>query len=134
MRALRFLSTLALLAASQLAAAPAVAAQATAQAAAQAADRIDYAMLSRIREEGLQRSQVMDLVSWIADVHGPRLTGSPGFKEAGDWAVLPGRLEMQRRRRDRRATGWKDRRQRCKPILDKVQKGKKGSKRAKAGA
>jgi carboxypeptidase Q len=44
-------------------------------------------MLGRIRDEGMQRSQVMDIVSWLADVKGPRLTGSPGFKAAGDWTI-----------------------------------------------
>ncbi|MGQ0646546.1 MAG: M20/M25/M40 family metallo-hydrolase [Gemmatimonadaceae bacterium] len=53
----------------------------------QAPEKLDYIMLGRIRDEGLQRSQVMDLMSWMADVHGPRLTGSPGFKGAGQWAV-----------------------------------------------
>lgn len=52
-----------------------------------AQEKIDYQMLGRIREEGLQRSQVMETISWLADVHGPRLTGSPGFKAAGAWAV-----------------------------------------------
>ena len=27
----------------------------------------------------------MDIVSWLADVYGPRVTGSPGFRQAGDW-------------------------------------------------
>jgi hypothetical protein len=52
-----------------------------------AQEKLDYQMLGRIREEGLQRSQVMQTLSWLADVHGPRLTGSPGFKSAGAWAV-----------------------------------------------
>lgn len=54
---------------------------------AQTPERLDYATLGRIREEGLQRSQVMETLSWLADVHGPRLTGSPGFKGAGQWAA-----------------------------------------------
>ena len=29
----------------------------------------------------------MDHVGWLSDVYGPRLTGSPGFKQAADWAV-----------------------------------------------
>ena len=52
-----------------------------------AQEKLDYQMLGRIREEGLQRSQVMETLSWLADVHGPRLTGSPGFKSAGAWAM-----------------------------------------------
>jgi carboxypeptidase Q len=52
-----------------------------------AQDPLDYALLVRIQDEGLTRSQVMDHVEWLADVYGPRLTGSPGFKQAADWAV-----------------------------------------------
>jgi hypothetical protein len=48
---------------------------------------LDYATLARIQDEGLSRSQVMDHVGWLSDVAGPRLTGSPGFKQAADWAV-----------------------------------------------
>jgi len=54
---------------------------------AQSPERLDYQMLGRIREEGMQRSQVMDIISWLSDVKGPRLTGSPGFREAGDWTI-----------------------------------------------
>ena len=39
----------------------------------------------RIKEEGLQRSQAMDHVSWLADVYGPRLTGGPGIRQAAEW-------------------------------------------------
>ncbi|HEX4945256.1 MAG TPA: M20/M25/M40 family metallo-hydrolase [Blastocatellia bacterium] len=47
---------------------------------------LDYAMLGKIRDEGLQRSQVMDHISWLSDVYGPRLTGSPAIKQASQWA------------------------------------------------
>lgn len=49
-------------------------------------EEVDQAMISAIRDEGLAHSQAMDHVSWIADVYGPRVTGSPGFKQAADWA------------------------------------------------
>jgi len=55
--------------------------------AAQALEIIDYRVLTQIRDEGLNRSQAMDIVSWLADVHGPRLTGSPGYTRAADWAA-----------------------------------------------
>ena len=55
--------------------------------AAAAQEKIDTAMVARIRAEGLQRSQVMETLGWLTDVYGPRLTGSPGFEEAGMWAV-----------------------------------------------
>jgi carboxypeptidase Q len=49
--------------------------------------RADAAVMARIHEEGTQRSQVMEHVIWLADVFGPRLTGSPGIEQAGDWAL-----------------------------------------------
>ena len=52
-----------------------------------AQERLDYAALGKIQDEGLKRSQVMDHAWWLSDVYGPRLTGSPGIKQAGDWAV-----------------------------------------------
>ena len=50
-------------------------------------EKLDYAMLGRIRDEGLSRSQVMDHISWLSDVYGPRLTGSPGIQQASEWAM-----------------------------------------------
>lgn len=50
------------------------------------AEQLDYPMLARIRDEGLQRSQVMEHISWLSDVYGPRLTGSPAIKQASQWA------------------------------------------------
>jgi hypothetical protein len=34
-----------------------------------------------------QNSQVMEISSWLTDVYGPRLTGSPNTQKAGEWAV-----------------------------------------------
>ena len=42
---------------------------------------------ARIREEGTKNSQVMKTVQVLADVYGPRLTGSPNLKAAGEWAA-----------------------------------------------
>src|SRR5258706_558313 len=39
----------------------------------------------RIREEGLNHSQVMQTLSYLTDVIGPRLTGSPNLKRANEW-------------------------------------------------
>ncbi len=63
-----------------------LAASAIALASAQT-DTLDYPMLSRIRDEGLSRSQVMDHISWLSDVYGPRLTGSPAIQQASEWAM-----------------------------------------------
>jgi hypothetical protein len=54
---------------------------------AQPAETLDYATLARIREEGLLRSQVMDHAAWLTDNFGPRITGTPQMRQAGDWAV-----------------------------------------------
>src|SRR5262249_2916801 len=51
------------------------------------AEKLDYAMLGKIRDEGLSHSQVMDHVSWLSDVYGPRLTGSPAIQQASEWAM-----------------------------------------------
>ena len=56
-----------------------------AQAAPPVADRVDFDALYKIKEEGLQRSQVMDITSYLTDVYGPRLTNSPNIKAAADW-------------------------------------------------
>ena len=53
-------------------------------------DHADLDAIYRIKEEGLQRSQVMDTAWFLTDVHGPRLTNSPGMRRAADWAI--GRL------------------------------------------
>ena len=50
-------------------------------------EKLDYATIGRIRDEGLNRSQVMDHISWLTDVYGPRLTGSPAIQQASDWAI-----------------------------------------------
>jgi hypothetical protein len=49
-------------------------------------ERVDLDAIYKIKDEGLNRSQVMDTLSYLTDVHGPRLTGSPQIKAAGDWA------------------------------------------------
>ncbi|MES2179973.1 MAG: M20/M25/M40 family metallo-hydrolase [Gemmatimonadota bacterium] len=47
----------------------------------------DAATLARIRDEGMNRSQVIELFSHLTNVIGPRLTGSPAFKQSVDWSV-----------------------------------------------
>jgi hypothetical protein len=41
--------------------------------------------IAMIREEGLNHSQVMQTLSYLSDVIGPRLTGSPNLKRANEW-------------------------------------------------
>ncbi len=43
-------------------------------------------VIVKIREEGLRRSQVMDLASVMTDVYGPRFANSPSYDAATLWA------------------------------------------------
>ncbi|HUI09221.1 MAG TPA: M28 family peptidase [Bacteroidota bacterium] len=50
------------------------------------AEKIDTVALARIKDEGLNHSHVMDILSTLADVYGPRLGWSPEFRKAAEWA------------------------------------------------
>jgi hypothetical protein len=50
-------------------------------------DKIDSAVTARIIDEGMNRSKVMDILTSMCDVNGPRLTWSPEFYQAAQWAV-----------------------------------------------
>jgi carboxypeptidase Q len=54
---------------------------------AQPAEKLDYAAIAQIRDEGLSRSQAMDTLFWLTDRYGPRLTGSPAATEAAAWTM-----------------------------------------------
>ncbi len=41
--------------------------------------------VAKIRDEGLNRSQVMRTLSYLTDVIGPRLTGTPALRRANEW-------------------------------------------------
>jgi hypothetical protein len=41
--------------------------------------------IQRIKDEGTKRSEVMQTLSYLSDVIGPRLTASPGMKRANEW-------------------------------------------------
>lgn len=41
--------------------------------------------VERIKDEGLNRSQIMQTISYLTDVIGPRLTGSPALRRANEW-------------------------------------------------
>ncbi|MDQ1729071.1 MAG: carboxypeptidase [Pyrinomonadaceae bacterium] len=41
--------------------------------------------IERIKDEGSNRSQVMQTLSYLSDVIGPRLTASPGMKRSNEW-------------------------------------------------
>ncbi len=48
-------------------------------------------MVQRIKMEAFDHSQVMDTLENLTDLYGPRLTASPEFQQAADWAM--GRLK-----------------------------------------
>src|SRR6185295_17314782 len=49
-------------------------------------EKFDQEAINKIKEEGMKHSQVMDILSYLTDVPGPRLTGSPGIRAAQEWA------------------------------------------------
>jgi Zn-dependent M28 family amino/carboxypeptidase len=52
-----------------------------------AQDRGDLGAVSRIKTEAFDNSQLLDTLGYLTDVYGPRLTASPEFRQAADWAV-----------------------------------------------
>ena len=52
--------------------------------------KLDLGLVARIKTEAYDHSKVMDHLSWLSDVYGPRLTASREFFQAADWAA--GRL------------------------------------------
>jgi len=45
----------------------------------------DLEFITRLRQEEYNHSQVMDIMSYLIDDIGPRLTGSPNMKKANEW-------------------------------------------------
>jgi hypothetical protein len=52
-----------------------------------AQERIDSDVYWKIRREAAANSQILKTVHMLTDVYGPRLTGSPNLKAAGEWAI-----------------------------------------------
>src|SRR4029077_18087079 len=68
-----------------------------------ASETIDYDSINKIKQQGMGSSpntaaqgqpsnsvpytKVMEIMSYLTDVYGPRLTGSPNITKAGEWAV-----------------------------------------------
>ncbi len=48
-------------------------------------DAVDLNTVALLKQEAINNSQVMKTLSFISDVYGPRLTGSPNTKLAADW-------------------------------------------------
>jgi len=55
--------------------------------AAASQEAVDLGVVDRIKGEAFARSEVMEHLRYLTDVHGPRLTGSPQFEGAATWAV-----------------------------------------------
>lgn len=53
---------------------------------AYAQEKVDLGVVWKIKDEGFNRSQVMETLSYLTDVYGPRLTGSPQMKAANEWS------------------------------------------------
>ncbi len=54
-------------------------------AGAQTEAPVPAEVVAKIRDEGLNRSQVMRTAEYLTDVIGPRLTGSPNMKRSNEW-------------------------------------------------
>ncbi len=55
--------------------------------AAQSPSQADLSAIHQIKEAGFGDSKVMEIMSYLTDVYGPRLTNSPNIKEAANWTT-----------------------------------------------
>ncbi len=56
-------------------------------AAVAASDSPDLEVVSRIKHEAYENSQVMDHLFHLVEVYGPRITNSKGFMDSAKWAA-----------------------------------------------
>src|SRR5580692_8802726 len=47
----------------------------------------DPSIIGKFEVEGSQNSHIMEVMGYLTDVYGPRLTNSPNIREAGEYAV-----------------------------------------------
>lgn len=52
-----------------------------------AEESVDLLTIYKIKTEALENSHVMDHMFYLSDVTGHRITNSPGYRKAGEWAV-----------------------------------------------
>ena len=64
-----------------------LAALAATSSPAAAGEPVDLDVVNLIRDEGLNRSQVVDTMEYLTDVLGARLSGSPEMKAANEWTA-----------------------------------------------
>ncbi|MGC1485721.1 MAG: M20/M25/M40 family metallo-hydrolase, partial [Candidatus Acidiferrum sp.] len=55
--------------------------------AAQAPNQAELSAIHQIKDIGFNHSEIMDTISYLSDVYGPRLTNSPDIKEAANWTT-----------------------------------------------
>lgn len=51
------------------------------------AENVDLQMIQRIKHEAIDSSKVLETMSYLTDVYGARLTGSPNLKMAAEWSI-----------------------------------------------
>ena len=49
-------------------------------------ENVDLEMVTRIRDEAFNRSKAFETLSRLCDGIGPRVTGSPSYRRAAEWA------------------------------------------------
>src|SRR4029077_7933006 len=54
---------------------------------AQAPAPSDLAAIYQIKDEDFNNSKVMETMSYLTDIYGPRLTNSPDIKQAAEWTT-----------------------------------------------
>jgi hypothetical protein len=52
-----------------------------------AQERVDLAVINRIKQEAFQNSKVMDHLFYLTDVHAPRIAGSPEYRQGAEWVI-----------------------------------------------
>src|SRR6266540_743034 len=52
-----------------------------------AQEQLNTGINAKIRQEENRHSQIMRTLHYLADVYGPRVTGTPNHKAAADWAI-----------------------------------------------
>ncbi|MGH9860733.1 MAG: M20/M25/M40 family metallo-hydrolase [Candidatus Acidiferrales bacterium] len=66
---------------------PALLHSVAAQQAAVSQERVDLDAIYQIKDEGFNRSKIMETMSYLTDIYGPRLTNSPNMHAAADWTM-----------------------------------------------
>ncbi|MFZ1800509.1 MAG: hypothetical protein WAU24_11650, partial [Chitinophagaceae bacterium] len=50
-------------------------------------EQLDTSAFQRIKDQATNHSGIMETAHYLTDINGPRLTNSPGFRKASQWAV-----------------------------------------------